>query len=29
MQTTRLRVNEKVYQHLMWFLRKFTKEELR
>jgi hypothetical protein len=28
MQTIRLRVNEKVYQHLMWFLRKFTKEEL-
>ncbi len=28
MQTIRLRVNEKVYQNLMWFLRKFTKEEL-
>ncbi len=28
MQTIRLRVNEKVYQHLMWFLNKFSKDEL-
>ena len=24
----RLRVNEKVYKHLMWFLTKFSKDEL-
>lgn len=28
MQTIRLRVNEKVYKHLMWFLNKFSKDEL-
>ncbi|WP_162054959.1 tRNA pseudouridine synthase A [Pontibacter pamirensis] len=28
MQTIRLRVNEKVYEHLMWFLSKFNKDEL-
>jgi len=28
MQTIRLRVNEKVYKHLMWFLNKFNKDEL-
>jgi hypothetical protein len=28
MQTIRLRVNDKVYKHLMWFLSKFSKDEL-
>lgn len=28
MPTIRLRVNEKAYQHLMWFLQKFSPEEL-
>lgn len=28
MQTIRLRVNEKVYKHLKWFLGKFSKDEL-
>jgi len=28
MQTIRLRVNEKAYQHLMWFLNKFSRDEL-
>ncbi len=28
MQIIRLRVNEKVYKHLMWFLNKFSKDEL-
>lgn len=28
MQTIRLRVNDKVYKHLMWFLNKFSKDEL-
>jgi hypothetical protein len=28
MQTIRLRVNEKAYKHLMWFLSKFSKDEL-
>lgn len=28
MQTIRLRVNEKVYKNLMWFLNKFSKDEL-
>jgi hypothetical protein len=28
MQTIRLRVNEKVYKHLIWFLNKFSKDEL-
>lgn len=28
MQTIRLRVSEKIYKNLMWFLQKFTKDEL-
>ena len=28
MQTIRLRVNDKVYKYLMWFLSKFNKEEI-
>ena len=28
MHTVRLRVNDKVYKHLMWFLDKFNKDEL-
>ncbi|MDB5261964.1 MAG: hypothetical protein JWQ14_1245 [Adhaeribacter sp.] len=28
MHTIRLRVNEKVYKNLMWFLSKFSKDEL-
>ena len=28
MQTIRLRVNDKIYHHLMWFLKRFNKEEL-
>jgi hypothetical protein len=28
MQTIRLRVNDKIYQHLMWFLKKISKDEL-
>ena len=28
MQTIRLRVNDKIYNHLMWFLKRFNKEEL-
>ena len=28
MQTIRLRVNEKIYKNLMWFLNKFSKDEL-
>lgn len=28
MQTIRLRVNDKVYKNLMWFLSKFSKDEL-
>jgi hypothetical protein len=28
MQTIRLRVNEKIYKNLMWFLSRFTKEEV-
>ncbi len=28
MQTIRLRINDKIYNHLMWFLKRFTKEEL-
>ena len=28
MQTIRLRVNDKIYKHLMWFLRRFNKEEI-
>ena len=28
MQTIRLRINNKVYNHLLWFLRRFTKEEI-
>ena len=28
MQTIKLRVNEEGYQHLMWFLNKFSQEEL-
>lgn len=28
MQTIRLRVNDKVYKYLMWFLGKFNKEEI-
>ncbi|MGF1639213.1 MAG: tRNA pseudouridine synthase A [Cyclobacteriaceae bacterium] len=27
MQTVRLKVNEKVYKHLVWFLSKFSKDE--
>lgn len=28
MQTIRLRVNDKIYKHLMWFLGRFNKEEI-
>lgn len=28
MQTIRLRVNDKVYKNLLWFLSKFSKDEL-
>lgn len=28
MQTIRLRVNDKIYKHLMWFLGRFDKEEI-
>lgn len=28
MQTIRLRVNDKIYKHLMWFLSRFNKEEI-
>lgn len=28
MQTIRLRVNDKIYKYLMWFLRRFNKEEI-
>jgi len=28
MPTIRLRVNEKIYKNLMWFLSKFSKDEL-
>ena len=28
MQTIRLRVNDKIYNHLMWFLGRFSKEEI-
>ena len=28
MQTIRLRVNDKTYKHLMWFLGRFNKEEI-
>ena len=28
MQTIRLKVNDKVYKYLMWFLSKFNKEEI-
>ena len=28
MQTIRLRVNEKIYKNLMWFLSRFNKEEI-
>jgi hypothetical protein len=28
MQTIRLRVNDSVYKHLMWFLKKFSKDEV-
>ena len=28
MQTIRLRVSDSVYKHLMWFLKKFSKDEL-
>lgn len=28
MQTSRLRVTENVYKHLMWFINKFSKDEL-
>ncbi len=28
MQIIRLRVNEKIYHHLMWFLSRFSKEEI-
>lgn len=28
MQTIRLRVNDKVYKHLMWLLNKFSKDEI-
>ncbi len=28
MQTIRLQVNSEAYKHLMWFLKKFKKEEL-
>ncbi|MCF8372862.1 MAG: hypothetical protein K9H64_14665 [Bacteroidales bacterium] len=28
MQTIRLRVNDKVYKNLMWFLGRFTNEEI-
>jgi len=28
MQTIRLIVNDKIYKHLMWFLRRFNKEEI-
>ncbi len=29
MQTVRLQVNSSTYKHLMWFLSKFKKEEIR
>ena len=28
MQTIRLRVNDRIYRNLMWFLERFNKEEL-
>lgn len=28
MHTIRLRVNDKIYKHLMWFLGRFNKEEI-
>lgn len=28
MQTIRLRVNDKTYKHLMWFLGRFSKDEI-
>lgn len=28
MRTIRLRVNDKIYNHLMWFLGRFSKEEI-
>lgn len=28
MRTIRLRVNDKIYHHLMWFLGRFSKEEI-
>ena len=28
MQTIRLRVNDKIYKNLMWFLSRFNKEEI-
>jgi len=28
MRTIRLRVNDKIYHHLMWFLNRFSKEEI-
>lgn len=28
MQTIRLRVNDKIYKHLMWFLSRFNNEEI-
>ena len=28
MQTIRLRVNERIYKNLMWFLKRFNKEEI-
>ncbi|HHN47557.1 MAG TPA: tRNA pseudouridine synthase A [Bacteroidales bacterium] len=28
MQTIRLRVNDRIFKHLMWFLERFTKDEL-
>lgn len=29
MQTIRLQVNNNIYKHLMWFLSRFKKEEIR
>ena len=28
MQTIRLKVNDKIYKHLMWFLGRFSKDEI-